>query len=160
MFDLALDKVTATLEQLTTRTEKMGPDDVPAATLKITCPMSADILAFFAPTLRNFLFTTEKDLAGEVERVRDDHIEYPMCRDEEMVGATVSVEYGVGDPMRFEDVVVNEFRMTPMDGGTVVLGFKVNCRPSEQQIGKLYILQKKGVTLTLEPPELSEMKAA
>jgi hypothetical protein len=158
MLQLELTNAVATLEHLNTRTEKVGPDDVPAATLKITCPQSADVLAFFSPELRGFLFDTEgpQDLAGGMS-VRNPHLEYPIGVDHEMTGAKVAIEYGVGKPMEFADVTINEFRITPMEGGTVVLGFKVNCRPDEKQIGKLYVLQKKGVTLTLEPVELAEI---
>ncbi|HSW83495.1 MAG TPA: hypothetical protein VLH12_08475 [Usitatibacter sp.] len=161
MLDLDLDKVTATLEHLNTRTEKSGPDDVPAATVKVSCAQSADVLAYFSPELRGFLFDTEgpKDLAGGMS-IRNPHLEYPIGLDHEMTGATVMVEYGVSKPIEFSDCTVNNFKITPMEGGTVVLGFQVHCKPDEKQIGKLYLLQKKGITLTIEPAELPAMKDA
>ena len=102
MLDLDLDKVTATLEHLNTRTEKSGPDDVPAATIKVSCAQSADVLAYFSPELRSFLFDTEgpKDLAGGMS-IRNPHLEYPIGLDHEMTGATVRIEYGVGKPIEF-----------------------------------------------------------
>jgi len=161
MFELELSGVTATLEHLNTRTEKSGPEDVPAATLKISCAQSADILAVFGPELRDFLFEQgPQDLAGSVLVVRDPHLEYPIGTDREMTGAKALIEYGVGKPMQFDDVTVNEFRITPMDGGTVVLLFKVNFKQHDEHIQKLYKLQKKGITLTLVPAALPEMKDA
>jgi hypothetical protein len=35
---------------------------------------------------------------------------YPLARDEEMFGATVTIDFGVGDPMIFQDAKVNHFR--------------------------------------------------
>ena len=161
MLELELDAATATLENLNTRTEKAGPDKMPAADLKFSCAQSADVLAHFSPELRAFLFDEDgpKDLADGV-RVRNPHLDYPLGLDHEMTGASIRIDYGVGKPLEFTECKVNQFRITPMDGGSVVLGFRVQCRPDEKQIGKLYLLQEQGVTLTLEPMELPEMKAA
>lgn len=161
MLELELDKVTATLENINLRTEKAGPDKVPAADLKITCARSADVLAHFSPSLRGFLFDENgpKDLADGVQ-VRDPHLGYPLSRDEEMTGSTVQIGYGVDSPMRFEDAKVNAFKITPIDGGSVILGFRIQCRPTPEQVGKLYQLQETGIELTLEPMELPAMKDA
>ncbi len=161
MLELELTKVTATLENLNLRTEKAGPDKIPAADLKITCAQSADVLAHFSPLLKTFLFDVDgpKDLADGIS-VRDPHLGYPLSRDEEMTGATVQIGFGVGDPMAFEDCKVNSFRLTPMEGGSVVLGMRVQCRPTPEQVGKLYQLQETGIELTLEPMELPAMGEA
>lgn len=155
MLEFELSAATATLEHWNPRTE--GTDNVPATTLKISCAQSADVLAFFSPTLKAHLFDTEgpKDLA-----VRYPHLDYPLALDHEMAGATVTIEYGLGT-MVFDDCEIKDFKITPMAGGTVVVGFKVNCKPdAEKDIPKLYVLQKKGITITLEPAKLAEMAAA
>lgn len=157
MLALELTKVTGTFEHFNPRTEKDGPDKVPAADLRISCPMSADVLAHFRPDLKQTLFVAEKDLAGEVLRVRDPHMVYPIQRDEEMTGATVLIDFGIGAPMVFSDAKVNQFRLSPADGGTVYVVFRVQCRPTEEQAGKLYILQEKGITLSIEPAEAKEL---
>lgn len=159
MLEFELTKATATLEHWHPRTE--GTDDVPAVTLKISCAQSADVLAFFSPTLKAHLFDTEgpKDLADGMA-VRYPHLDYPLALDHEMTGAKVVIEYGIGS-MEFDDCEITHFLITPMAGGTVVVGFKVNCKPdAEKHIPKLYVLQKKGVTITVEPMELPEMKNA
>lgn len=160
MLRLEITNQLGTFENFNPRTEKDGPEKVPAADLKISCPMDAGVLAHFRADLKNMLFTSEKDLAGPVMRVRDPHMVYPISRDEEMTGATVLIDFGIGAPMRFEDAKVNTFRLTPMDGGSVIVGFRVQCRPTEEQAGKLYTLQEKGITITVEPGELPEVKAA
>lgn len=161
MMQLELDNATATLESVNLRTEKCGPDKVPAADLKITAPQTADVLAHFSPTLKNFLFHTEGtlDLAGGFE-LRDRHMVFPLARDEEMTGATVRIGYGPGEPMAFEDAKVNAFKLTPMEGGSVIVGFRVQCRPTPDQVAKLYTLQETGIELSLEPAELPSLPDA
>jgi hypothetical protein len=160
MLRLEFTNQTGTFEHFNPRTEKDGQDKVPAADLKISCPMPPDVLAHFRPDLKHTLFVVDKDLAGEVLRVRDPHIQYPIARDEEMTGATVSIDFGIGDPMVFDDAKVNSFRITPSDGGTVYLQFRVQCRPTQDEGGKLYWLQEKGITFSLEPGELPEVAKA
>lgn len=161
MLRLELSKCTATLESVNLRTEKCGPDKVPAADLKISAAQSADVLANFSPTLKNFLFHTEGtlDLAGGFA-LRDPHMQFPIGRDEEMTGATVSIGYGPGEPMAFEDAKVNAFKLTPMEGGSVIVGFRVQCRPTPDQVAKLYTLQETGIELSLEPAELPSLPDA
>lgn len=160
MLQLEFTKVTATLENLNCRTEKIGPDKVPAADLKVSLSGSADVLAFFSPTLKALLFDAAQDLAGETMRLRDSHMVYPLQRDEEMSGASVMIDFGLGDPMTFPDAKVNQFRITPVDGGSVTLGFRVQCKPDEKQIGVLYTMQERGITFTLTPAELPTMAEA
>ncbi len=161
MLEFSLTKAAATLESLNLRTEKCGPDKVPAADLKISCAQSADVLAHFSPTLKAFLFHTEGtlDLAGGFA-LRDPHLGYPLSRDEEMTGATVEIGYGPGEPMVFQDAKVNAFKLTPMDGGSVIVGFRVQCRPTPEQVARLYQLQETGIELSVIPAELPTMPEA
>lgn len=161
MLELSLNKANATLENLNLRTEKAGDQKVPAADLKVSVPQSMDVLAHFSPTLKAFLFDEDgpKDLADGV-RVRDPHLGYPLSRDEEMTGATVAIGYGVGKPITITDCKVNGFKLTPMDGGSVVVGMRVQCRPTPEQVAKLYEMQETGIEFSLVPMELVEMKAA
>src|SRR5574343_65612 len=131
MLSLELSKVNATLENVNLRVEKAGQDKVPAADPKISVPESADVLAHFSPTLKAFLFDEEGPKdLAEGMRLRDPHLGYPLSRDEEMTGATVKI------------------------------GFRVQCRPTPEQVAKLYQLQESGVEFTLEPMPLPAMKAA
>src|SRR4051812_18525448 len=159
--EFELTKATATFENFNPRVEKDGPDKVPAADLKISVAQSADVLAFFSPTLKAFYFDEKgpRDLA-EGMPLRDPHAVYPHARDEELTGATVTIDFGVGQPMVFQDAKVNQFRLEPMNGGAVVVDFRVQCRPNEAQAGKLYLLQETGITISVVPPALPTIKEA
>lgn len=161
MLTLELSKANATLDCINLRTEKIGPEKVPSADLKIACPCDSDVLAHFSPTLKSFLFDLNgpQDLAGGVP-LRDPHLQYPLSRDEEMTGATFEVAHGVGSPMIFEDCRINAFKLTPMEGGTVVVTFRVQCRPTPAQVGKLYLMQEAAIEVTLTPAELPTMREA
>jgi hypothetical protein len=158
MLRLELDNATATLEAVNLRTEKFGPDKVPAAELKVSVAQDADVLANFSPTLKEFLFHTEGtlDLAGGFA-LRDPHLGYPLSRDEEMANATVRIGYGPGTPMEFTDCRVNSFKLTPLDGGSVIISARVQCKPSPEQVAKLYTLQETGIELSVIPAELPTM---
>lgn len=160
MHEFELDKASATLENLNLRVEKDGPDKIPAADLKLSVNTNADVLRFFCPRMKDWLFVNEDDLAGGTLRLRDRHLGFPLVRDEEMVGATARMDYGVGAPMVFADAKVNQFRLTAMDGGGIIVALRVQCRPTPDQIARLYELQERAVTLTIEPAELPKLKDA
>lgn len=162
MLELELEDKPAILEAFKSKPEKMGGTKIPAAELMVSCSLDADVLAFFSPTLREHLFDTEgsKDLLGDVAQVRYPHLDYPLGLDNEMSGATVSIGYGIGSPMRFTEARLNQFGITPMNGGAVVVFFRVQCKPTEQQAGRLHMLNEQPITITIEPMELPTMKAA
>lgn len=162
MLEFELQDRPATLLAYKPGTEKFGGTEIPKTELVISCLLDADVLAFFEPTLESFLFNKNSivDLAGDTMPLRDPHMVYPLKRDEAMTGATVLISYGIGDPMRLADSNVNTFLLTPMAGGRVAVDFHVDCKPTEAQAGKFYVLQKQPITITVEPPELKQMKAA
>jgi hypothetical protein len=75
-----------------------------------------------------------------------------------MTGADVTIDYGVGKPKWCSaECKVNQFRITPMEGGSVIVFMRVQCKPTtEKQIAKLYTLQETGVTLIARPGRASE----
>lgn len=169
MLELKLSEVTATFLHFNARTEKSGNDDVPAADLKITTFLGAEVLKNFREdlkemlfkhdTLEGTLFAGDDDVAKQGLVIRDPHMVYPLERDEEMTGVTVAINFGIGEAMLFTDAKVNGFKLTPRDGGSVVVEFRVQCRPDQEQGGKLYWLQKRGITISLtpaEPPKMAE----
>ena len=164
MFAFELSEVEATLEHLNTRTENSRPDDVPATTLRLNVKQSADVLSFFTPELKGnlFDFNAGSDLGGDLPaRMKDPHMVYPIARDEEMTGATLTIDHGVKSKMVLADCVIKDFRITPYEGGTVALTFNVNCHPDAwKDLPALYLKQKQAITVTIEPAELPEMKAA
>lgn len=162
MFALELDKATATLEKFVSRKESHGGERRCAATLKMSAAQPADVLAHFHPDLRDKMFAEgAPDLLGDhAIKLRDPNCVYPEARDEEMFGAEMRIAYGVGPALVFPDCRLSDFRLTPMDGGTVVIAFNVHTLCDEVMGGKLHVLNEEGITLTIEPAELPEIKAA
>lgn len=155
---LQLSAAPAVFSNFNTRTEKSGPDEVPAADLEFTVNQSADVLAFFSPTLKSYLFDEKSLDLAEGMALRYPNLHYPLSFDREMTGATVKIETGVGKPMEFADVKVNKIRITPMTGGAVQLQIRVQCKPDEKQAGRLYMMQgSKTITLSIDPAELATM---
>jgi hypothetical protein len=160
MLEFKLSKAQATLENFNPRMEKHGPDKVPAADLHISASLSADFLTVFSPVLPKLLWddSAPKDLA-EGMPLRDPHQVYPLGRDEEMTGATVEIDFGIGEPMVFADAKVNQFKITPWPGGQAIIGWRVQCLPDGiEEFGRLCILQGRAITVTVNPPELPEMQ--
>jgi hypothetical protein len=164
-FAFELSKAVATLVNLNTRVEKAGAggkDKTPACDLRISTAQSPDVLAFFEPTLKQHLFNDAgpRDLADGLP-LRDPHLVYPLKRDEEMTGARVSIDYGVSETIDLEDCKLKDFAITPMQGGTVIVAFTVQCKPDAfKDLPYLYQLQEQGITLSVTPAELPTMAEA
>jgi hypothetical protein len=158
VLELEFEKTNGVLHDFDPNTEKNGE---PYAYLTISTAQEADVLAFFEPTLKAFYFdeNATRDLALGL-RLRDDHQVFPHRRTEEMGGATLTVDYGIGNPMVLMDTALNSFELTPMDGGRVVVVFRAKVRLTEEQAGKVFMLQKKAITISVEPAELPELKEA
>lgn len=158
---LSLTKAPATLKHLNTRTEKKGKEFTPAADLQFSFSGSADILEIFSPTLKSQLFDERQtlDLAGGMA-LRENNIEYPLSHTGEMFECVVKIANGIGAEMQFDDAKVNKFRITPVKGGSVMLGFRVQCKPDEAQAGRLYMLQETQIELTIEPPSEADIEKA
>ena len=160
MLELELDNAKATLEDYDPKVGKVGGVRERSALLKVSIDVTADILAHFEATLKDRLFVLDEDLAGGVLRVRDSGEVYPMARSEEMFRATVKIDYGLGKPMHFPEADLDEFRISPMDGGGVILFARIKVKPDEGQAGRLYMLHGEPITLTVEPAVQPMLKEA
>lgn len=153
------------LTHINGRHEKHGDEDVLAADLEFKADFSNDVLAEFAPALRSCLY--ERDEGGDLDAQGQDRptkrrfpaLAQPLRWDAEIVGATVTMDYGF-TPLTFELVNVNKFRLELHDGGTVTVQFRLQLRPSEEQLTKLFMRLDSEVALTIEPPEAREQEAA
>lgn len=159
MLELELTKAAGTLDSVKLRKEKVGAEKLRAVDIRITFQLTHDILAFFGPDLGARLFHFENDLAGPRAFVRDPNRVYPEERDEEMYGATGEIEYGL-DKIVLADVKVNKLRLTPMDGGALLLGARLQFRTNDGDVDKLHEMLEGQVTVTVEPCELKEMQQA
>jgi hypothetical protein len=132
----------------------------PVTVLRMTVTLDADVLAFFEPTLKDHYFVHGAVDLIEGLVLRDRNEVFPHERNEEMSGAKVRLGTGLGPAMEFPDADLSKFKLSPADGGMVVIVFDVEIKPDETQAGRLYMLQEQKVVLTVEPRELPEMKAA
>lgn len=163
----ALTNQSATLTSFNPRSEQHGDEPTPAADLKFAVAMESALLAMLDPQLRHTLYCkregVDPDLvnqAHEAPNLRFPKLE-PLRWKHEIVGATLTVHHGLGGA---SDIVidgcnVNKFSVDPQEGGTVIVGFRVQCKPSEAACGKLCLLIGEGVDITLEPPAAIEEPA-
>jgi len=69
------------------------------------------------------------------------------------VGAQFTIHYGTGKhDIEFSDTTIDGFEFEPMDGGSVVVTFRVKCSPNEKQGGQLFTLMGNEIEFTLTPP--------
>lgn len=143
--------------------EKVKPDvkdDAHVMVLRVSVVLDFDVLAFFDPTLKDryFKFGAVDLIEGWVLKDRGEV--YPHSRVEEMSGATAKIGTGLGDPMVFPSANLTKFKLTPQDGGFVIVSFDLHIRADEAQAGRLCFLKEEKAKLTIEPAQLAEMKAA
>jgi hypothetical protein len=162
MLQLEIEDKNATIMQFNPgmKTLKGAGVRLPVTVLRLEVTLDADVLAFFEPTLKDryFVFGAVDLIEGLVLRDRNDV--FPHDRNEEMSGARIKLQTGLGPAMEFPDADLSKFKLSPVDGGMVVIVFDVEIKPDETQAGRLYMLQEQKVVLTVEPRELPEMKAA
>lgn len=159
MLRLEIDNKPGTLEDVNPKTRKDAGGKTPCVELTLSVPMDREVLASFAPDLDEWLFAPDSiDLAGGVP-LRDPNMVLPIERKEEMGGATLKLGVGVGKPITFTDVQTDSYRLTPVSGGIVIVGFRARMLYTEAQAGKLCFLLEQPVDVTLEPPETQERLA-
>ena len=165
-----LDQHHVVLSKLTTRTEKHGEDDVPAASLRIVATAHSAKLDDFSPALRKTFFC--KPRVGDQQRIPlesgDDRTSITMPEvkeiswDAEYPGYSLSlgVDLEASDPVLLKGVTVSKCHFEFIDGGSVRIAFSVACTPDGDQVADLYEWQGKELVLTLTPPAASQQKAA
>ncbi len=149
-------------------TDKRVSDDetkeaMPIAEVDFDLNLPGDLLAIFSPTLRALLFhkngAVDHDLHDQVHAapdVRHPKILYPLRWKEGMEGATVTIHQGLGgkSDLVLPEASIATFFITPNEGGTFSLSFTARAKlDQEKAFGRLAMLLKKDVTISLEPPE-------
>lgn len=160
-----LDSKTVKLTSFNPRAELHGEDQKPAADLTLQAKLANDCLAEFHPTLKSLLYMKDeeqKDLVSDADPHHMTRRRFTKMGDfkwdDEIVGAEVTVHYGTGgkSDIKLGGCLVNGFKFSPEEGGTVVLTFRVQCHPDEKQAGKLCMLVGNEVPMTVTPPEPGE----
>lgn len=159
------------LRNVQTRMEKHGEDDVPALDLAVSVTGGNELLDMIDPGLRPFLFKPLAERAGELPLPTDDlpSIRFPFLKmalkiDREHEGMTAKVAWGASGRA---DMVLGGVRLSKVEieqlieGGSVEIRFNLSTKDvSEKVIGKLSLMQKHQITLTLTQPEVEPEKAA
>ena len=154
---------TALLTSITPRTEKHGDEDVFAVSfgLKLTGPNT--LLDKLSPTLRTALYKPVDDATEQLPGVeqptpllRATGIELIKLKGA-LQGWTIEIDHGIdeNDPIEIGDCKVDEFRVHPMEGGSVDLMFRVGSNDIDAtEAGLLCSHLKQEVSFTLRAPKL------
>lgn len=159
MFDI--NKKTCNLQHINIRDERHGEENVLAVDLKFSGDFDGDILAEFGAELRHSMYkkADDPDLADQASdmptELRFKTLCQPLKFDNEIIGADVEVSYGLGT-IKLETCDVNGFKVECHDGGTVGVTFRVQARPTGDQLAKLSVVLGGPVEVSIEPPEAAQ----
>lgn len=173
MFEMSMADQVGKFVNFNLRPEKHGDSNVPGADLKISFTSSNTMLADLHPSLKTFLFRAPEP--GEMDMVdQASDGELPLNRlrfgssvksirwNHEIVGAKFVVHYGTGGKsnITLDETTIDGFVIEPMDGGSVVITFRVKCNPDETSIAKLATLMGGEIEFSMTPPHDSLQEAA
>lgn len=167
------DPTTVKLRNFNTRMETHGDQDVAAMDLALSLTGGNALLDMLHPDARRLLFKPLAERPGELPLPTDDlpsirmsHLVMPMTFDNEQVGMTLRIAYGATGKA---DMVVSDVRLSKVkvesliEGGSVELRFTLSSTDvSEKVLGKLPLLQKHELSITLMPAEVktTDMEAS
>lgn len=144
------------------RPELHGEDKKAAADLKLQTHLPNGELAQLHPNLKHLLYVKDTDRPDLVSQADPEHatmlrfpqMQPPLKWQGEIVGATITVHRGISpkSDLVIEGAIVNEFRLEPLEGGSVVATFRVQFHPEEKAIGKLCMLTGTDIVVTVAPP--------
>lgn len=158
MFDLDTQQVK--LASVNARAELHGDDPKPAFDLKIEATLSSEKLIHFHPELRQLFFKRDEDpdLVDQVSGETMTALRFPKMGsvkwDCDYTGYSAKVGYGIGgkSDIQLGDVKVDHFRFEPMNGGSVLITFRIIAHPETADVGKLCEFIQQNIDLTLTPP--------
>lgn len=158
------------LSSVNVRSEKHGPELVPAVDLKLSVDSSNDILDKFHPDLKQSLFFkaqeedgTQDELDGidpvtNLPNLRFSRLEGPLKWNTTGSGYELMIDYGLGGAsnLNLYGCEINNFSFSPKEGGTVEVKFRVQISEIEEHlIGKLAMLVEHDVHITLTAPSVT-----
>ncbi len=155
----------ATLTSITPRTEKHGDDDVFAVSFGLKITGQNTLLDKLSPTLRHALYRAEDENTETLPGVeqstpvlRATGIELLTLKGA-LQGLTIEIEHGIDEaaPIRLGDCKVDHFRVSPMQGGSVDLLFRVGSNDIDAtEAGLLCSHLKQEISFTLTAPKMQE----
>ncbi len=160
---LTFSKQKMLLNSVNARAEIHGDEREPAGDISLLAQLPNDVLNVFHPTLKGLLYHfdkgRERDLAdqgraheaGFAPDLRLPKLGLPLKWADEIANAKVTIRVpGETKEVVLQPVKVNDFKLTPIDGGTVEFHMRVQYHPEERQAGKLAMLVQQEVEVSLE----------
>lgn len=164
----SIENQAAKLTSVNPRAEIHGADHVMAADLKFEIKVSNDVLSEFDPALKASLYRKahpgeEVQPSLQLEPGALPKIKFPLMGPvkwgSELSGYEVIVHYGISgkDDIRLLACEVDQFRFDCLDGGTVVVSFRVIAHPAPGELGRLCEMIQQEVDISLiEPTEVEQ----
>lgn len=160
------ERRTVYLRNFNVRMEKHGEDDVPAGDLAVEITGPNTLLDMIHPQLRPTLFkplqAKDDQLAlsnGDMPSVRFPGMKMPISFDQEQAGMTLHVHYGASGKA---DMVLGDVKLSKVQVEQAIEGSScvIRCNLSstnidEKVVGKLSLLQKHDIEITLKPAEVA-----
>jgi hypothetical protein len=162
----------AKLSSVNVRSEKHGPELVPAVDLKIVVDASNDILGKFHPDLKEAMYfrspqedAGQDDLIGiepvtNLPNLKFPKLDGPLKWDHTGAGYRLDIDYGLGDSSNLImfGCEINNIGFSCKEGGTVEVSFRVQISDiAESIIGKLATLCQHEISIILTPPTVEEV---
>lgn len=149
------------LANVNPRAELHGDDPKPAFDLKIEATVPSEALIAFHPELRQMFYKKDEnpDLVDQINPEALTVLRFPKMGaikwDWEATGYSATVGYGIGGASDIElhDVKIDHFKIEPMNGGSVLVTFRIIAHPETDDIGKLCEFIQRDIDLTLTAPE-------
>lgn len=164
--DLKFTNQRMLLASVNARAEVHGEEREPAGDVGLDAQLPNDVLNVFHPALKGLLYQfdkgRERDLAdqgraheaGFAPDLRLPRLGLPLKWADEIANAKVTIRVpGEAKAVVLQPVKVNDFKLTPLDGGTVELHMRVQYHPTEKEAGKLAVLVQQEVEVSLEQLE-------
>ena len=158
-----ISEANVVLTHMNNRLEKHGEEEVLAVDLDFEWETSNACLAMFSPSLRAALYGRPEGAQLELDPDPDHlvSLRFPALAPlkwsgGELTGAQITFHCGVTPKshIHLDAQKVHKYRLECKEGGTVVVRFQVQCRPTEGQAGKFTkLLTDKQVVLSVAPPD-------
>jgi len=161
MFTLAHHK--AKLRHVNPRAEMHGDEHVIMGDLKFSFLSANDLLAEFDPALKSSLYRKADGDGDQLELPTGEGDRLPKLRfpkmgpiewEVEIIGGLLTIHHGMSgySDMRLDVRSADNFKLELMDGGSVSVTFRVQCKPTEEQFGRLCYTVQKAIEISFEPP--------
>jgi hypothetical protein len=155
-----LDKQTVKLSNFNARSELNGETRKPAADISCSAQLPNSILDSFDAALRQFLYMppANPDLAEQANPDAATALRLPLLGlplDWSLVleNRKLTIDYGLGDEKSnivLVECKVHKFKITPQNGGSVLVAWQISAHPDAATAGWLYDHQQQEIVISIE----------